>query len=337
MARPGIFKPFYDHGTESRLRRAGPRRPGSRAVLRCGLALLRSRTRSRLLRHRQPGTVQRRAARRATTSGPRACWRAGRAMARWCGPTSSRRTTTGTTTPTPRTILADLVIDGDRRARSSVHFDKNGFAYTLDRATGRGAGRGTVCRRELGRESDRSRDRSSGAERRQANGRIAGHGARASARALRAARALPRRRHTRRGRALLRSSTQQPVHGLGGAPRRHRIRAALPSCGANVPYHRRAGWESRRVHCLGRVDREERCGRSRKRFRSGAARSRLRAMSPSMARSMAGSRPRTPRTGKPLWKVQGRLGRGWRPDHLPRARRQAVRGGLRGHRRRLVR
>ena len=33
-------------------------------------------------------------------------------------------------------ILADLTVDG-KRIRALVHFDKNGFAYTLDRATGR--------------------------------------------------------------------------------------------------------------------------------------------------------------------------------------------------------
>jgi glucose dehydrogenase len=33
-------------------------------------------------------------------------------------------------------ILADLVIAGKPR-KALVHFDKNGFAYTLDRATGR--------------------------------------------------------------------------------------------------------------------------------------------------------------------------------------------------------
>ena len=38
----------------------------------------------------------------ATTSGPTACWRDGPGTARWCGPTSSRRTTTGTTTRTRR-------------------------------------------------------------------------------------------------------------------------------------------------------------------------------------------------------------------------------------------
>src|SRR5699024_10520449 len=32
-------------------------------------------------------------------------------------------------------ILVDLIIDGQKR-RALVHFDKNGFAYTLDRATG---------------------------------------------------------------------------------------------------------------------------------------------------------------------------------------------------------
>ncbi len=39
---------------------------------------------------------------RATTSGPRACSRGGLRMARWCGRISSRRTTTGTTTPSRR-------------------------------------------------------------------------------------------------------------------------------------------------------------------------------------------------------------------------------------------
>ena len=38
----------------------------------------------------------------ATTSGPRACWRAARRTGRWCGPISSRRTTTGTSMPPAR-------------------------------------------------------------------------------------------------------------------------------------------------------------------------------------------------------------------------------------------
>src|SRR5258706_302335 len=38
----------------------------------------------------------------ARTSGPTASWPAGPATARWRGPTSSRRTTAGTTTPMPR-------------------------------------------------------------------------------------------------------------------------------------------------------------------------------------------------------------------------------------------
>ena len=42
------------------------------------------------------------------------------------------------------------------------------------------------------------------------------------------------------------------------------------------------------------------------------------------------------KTGKLLFEVQGGLRRRRQPDHLPRPRRQAVRGRLRGHRRRLV-
>ena len=43
-------------------------------------------------------------------------------------------------------ILVDLPMDGATR-KALVHFDRNGFAYTMDRATGRGAARAShSCR-----------------------------------------------------------------------------------------------------------------------------------------------------------------------------------------------
>ena len=66
-----------------------------------GLDVLRPRARPGLLRRRQPVALQRRAAAGRQQVDRRACSRAGPATARWCGPTSSRRTTTGTTTPSP--------------------------------------------------------------------------------------------------------------------------------------------------------------------------------------------------------------------------------------------
>ena len=57
------------------------------------------------------------------------------ATGRWSGPISSPPTTTGTTTPYSTMILADVRIGG-RARKALVTFNKNGFQYTLDRATG---------------------------------------------------------------------------------------------------------------------------------------------------------------------------------------------------------
>ena len=51
------------------------------------------------------------------------------------GRSSSRRTTSGTTTRTPRTSSPTFRSTA-RSAKVLQHFDKNGFAYTIDRATG---------------------------------------------------------------------------------------------------------------------------------------------------------------------------------------------------------
>ena len=67
-----------------------------------GLDVLRSRARPGLLRRRAIPRPTTPSSGRATTSGPGACWRGAPATARWSGPTSSPRTTTGTTTPSPR-------------------------------------------------------------------------------------------------------------------------------------------------------------------------------------------------------------------------------------------
>ena len=101
-----------------------------------------------------------------------ACSRAGPATARWYGPTSSPRTTTGTTTPSPSMILADVKVGGQRR-KALVHFNKNGFAYTLDRATGEVLVAEPYVAGQLGQEH-RSHDRPPGARLDQAHRRVQG-------------------------------------------------------------------------------------------------------------------------------------------------------------------
>ena len=102
LVSPGTFKPFYDQGTDLG-RSSWPSdawKTGRRAGM--GLALLRPGARPGLFRRRQPGAVQRRAAPGRQQVDQQRPGAPARAMASWSGPTSSRRTTTGTTTPTPR-------------------------------------------------------------------------------------------------------------------------------------------------------------------------------------------------------------------------------------------
>ena len=71
-----------------------------------------------------------------TTSGAPACWRAGRGTAALVWAYQFTPHDNWDYDATGAMILADLTIAG-RPVKALVHFDKNGFAYTLDRTNGR--------------------------------------------------------------------------------------------------------------------------------------------------------------------------------------------------------
>ena len=214
-----------------------------------------------------------------------------------------------------------------------MHFDKNGFAYTLDRATGELLVGGAVRAGQLG-EARRPRDRPPGGGLDEAHRRVARHDARTSARSSRAARTRsPAAFSPATG--LFYLSDQQPLHGL-----RSRASAAYipgtPYVGASTPYTAGPGRPSRRLHRLGCGQAERAPGRSRSSTRCGAARSRPRGDVVFYGTLDGWFKAADAQTGAAALEVQGRIGRRRRPDHLPRPRRQAVRRGLRRHRRRLV-
>ena len=172
LVKPGTFKPFYDKGTELGAKSWPDGRLQDRRRAGLGLDVVRPRARPGLLRRGQPVALQRRAAagrQQVDRQRPRA---PARATARWSGPTSSPRTTTGTTTPSPTMILADVKIGGQTR-KALVTFNKNGFQYTLDRATGEVLAAQPYVARELGQEH-RSQDRPPGARLHQAHRRVQG-------------------------------------------------------------------------------------------------------------------------------------------------------------------
>ena len=202
-------------------------------------------------------------------------------------------------------ILVDLTIQG-RLRKTLVHFDKNGFAYTLDRVTGevlvaepfttvtwakrvdRASGRPVVDTTRLTGHLPEPRGRE---DSRGAGGVLASHG------------------------AVLRGD-EQPVHGLrgecGGAYRRH----ALHRCQHAVP--RGARRTHGRVHRLGRSRGPQGVGdpravpRVERQRGDGGRRGVLR-----HARWLVQGGGREERQG--AVEVQGRIGRRGMSDHVSRA------------------
>ncbi len=82
-------------------------------------------------------------------------------------------------------ILADVKIDG-RARKALVTFNKNGFQYTLDRATGEVLGAAPYVQVTWAKSIDLE-DGPSGARSHQAHGRVQGQRQRTSARASKAA------------------------------------------------------------------------------------------------------------------------------------------------------
>ena len=119
-----------------------------------------------------PSPYQRRTAGRATTSGPPASSRAIPATARWCGPTRSTPHDNWDYDAVSTMILADIKIGG-RVRKALVTFNKNGFQYTLDRATGELLVGAALRAGDLGQEH-RSQDRPAGAGFHQADRRFQG-------------------------------------------------------------------------------------------------------------------------------------------------------------------
>ena len=99
---PGIFKPFYDKGTGPRAQHLGPGHLEDRRARRSGAGCPTTPSWTWSTTAWESGALQSRAAAgRQQVEQQRAGPAAGRRL-RWSGPISSPRTTTGTTTPTPR-------------------------------------------------------------------------------------------------------------------------------------------------------------------------------------------------------------------------------------------
>ena len=166
-------------------------------------------------------------------------------------------------------VLADLTVAG-KPVKALVHFDKNGFAYTLDRATGRLLVAAAVRGGELG-EVGGSYERPPGGRPGQGDRRLEGQ--------REGHLPLPRGwRESRIAAGLLAAHAsllyldQQPVHGLRRAPRASYLKGT-PFMGVNSPYCARPRRLSRLLHRVGCGAAAARCGRTRRRFPTGAARS----------------------------------------------------------------
>ena len=134
--KPGTFKPFYDKGADLGHVDLAGGRAGRPAALRSGAGCPTTRsstwctTASAIRRPTTPSSV------RATTSGPQRAGAPALATARWCGPISSRPHDNW---DYDADVDDDPGRSHDRRAsrgRCWCTFNKNGFQYTLDRATG---------------------------------------------------------------------------------------------------------------------------------------------------------------------------------------------------------
>jgi mono/diheme cytochrome c family protein len=220
---------------------------------------------------------------------------------------------------TQEMILTELELGG-RRRRVLVHFDKNGFAYTLDRATG-----------EVLSQTRGPRDRPAGGGFHEAHRRLARLREEHLPHARR--REEPAARGVVAGNAAVLRPHEQHVHGLPhgsrGVHRRHALRRSV---GRAVPRSRRR--EPRRVHRLGPDSRQEGVGdpravsglerRPRHRGRPGLLRH---------ARRLVQGRRRAHRQG--ALEAQSGLGGDRESDRVPGSGREGAHRGVRGLRRRL--
>src|SRR5580704_8239824 len=223
-------------------------------------------------------------------------------------------------------VLADLTVAG-KPVKALVHFDKNGFAYTLDRTNGRvilaqpfvKVNWATAVDLQTGRpvvDPAKQTGASKGTVKDICPCREPGV----------SACILP-------AHAPLLYLHQQPVHGLRLGARRLSQGHALH--GHQQPLQCRPRRLPRHVHGLGRRDRQEGLGEQggipqlERRARDGRGCRLLR-----HPRRLVQVRRCPHRQG--AFEVQGRLGRGRQPHHLPRPGRQAIRGGVRRHRRGLA-
>ena len=154
-------------------------------------------------------------------------------------------------------VLVDLNMNGQMR-KVLVNFDRNGFSYTLDRATGEllmaepfvnvNWAKGIDLKTGMPIENPEKRTSSTNEHQGHLSLR---HGRKEPA----ACRVLPENK------SLLRSH-QQSLHGL------RRSRSQVPGgpavCWRDCGEPSGSGWQPRRVHCLGSDDRERKCGASRK-------------------------------------------------------------------------
>ena len=169
--KPGTFKPFYDKGAElgASTWPTNLWKTGGAPVW--GWMSYDPDARSRVLRRRQSRPLQPRAAPRRQQVDDQRPRAPPRATVRSSGPTSSRRTTAGTTTRTGDMILADLVIKGKPR-KALVHLRQERLRLHARPRHRRAARRRALRAGELG-EADRSRDRTPGGGLEQGDGRVA--------------------------------------------------------------------------------------------------------------------------------------------------------------------
>ena len=152
-------------------------------------------------------------------------------------------------------ILTDMEIDG-KKVKALTHFDRNGFAYVLDRTDGTLAAGEQIRDRRLGgkdRPQNRPADQGQGAfslrGRREHVGVPFGHGRQGST-------ALCRRSQRAKHGVL---PDQQLVHG-GRAPAAHAHQPRHGLCVRQCVHVSREAWHHRQVQKIRRADRQNRMG-----------------------------------------------------------------------------
>ena len=225
-------------------------------------------------------------------------------------------------------ILADVKIGG-RMRKALVTFNKNGFQYTLDRATGEVLAAHALRAGDLG-QGHRPQDRTPDARFDQADRRLEGQreGRLSQPRGRREPGVARRRTHRGRG-----CSTPRPTTCAWTSRRRpaQHVRGT-PYIGAGTPYHAGPGghlgafmaWDA----STGQEGVGDQGALSRLERRAGHG-GRCRVLRHARRLVQGGGRE----DRQAALQVQGRLRRRRQSDHLPRPRRQAVRRGLRRHRR----